>query len=105
MTLADLQQLSVSQNELVLPYPSAIEALRILEATGATLMGWEGWLRYPDGKLGHSDIHQGTTDISALSSPEAFIWAYTTMGLAQKEHELQNRTTGAKLLFCITANV
>lgn len=60
MTLADLQRLSVSQSELVLPYPHAITALQLLEATDAILMGWEGWLRYPDGRLGHSDMHQGT---------------------------------------------
>lgn len=35
MTLADLQRLSVSQSELVLPYPHAITALQLLEATGA----------------------------------------------------------------------
>lgn len=39
MTLADLQRLSVSQSELVLPYPRAITALQLLEATGAILMG------------------------------------------------------------------
>lgn len=105
MTLTDLQRLSASQSELVLPYPRAVEALQIMEATGATLLGWEGWLRYPDGSLGHSDIHQGTTDTSALSSSETYIWANTTMNLAQKEHEIQNETTGIKLLFCITADV
>ena len=105
MTLTDLQRLSASQTELVLPYLRAVEALKILEATGATLMGWDGWLRYPDGSLCHSDMRQGTTDTSELSSSDAYIWANTTMGLAQKEHEQQNVTTGVKLLFCITADV
>jgi len=104
MTLADLQRLSVSQSELVLPYPHAITALQLLEATGATLLGWEGWLRYPDGRLGHSDMHQGTTDTSVLSSSEAYSWAKASMRLSQNEHELQNETTDIKLLFCIIVN-
>ncbi|SDO73256.1 hypothetical protein SAMN04489798_3708 [Pseudomonas arsenicoxydans] len=104
MTLADLQRLSVSQSELVLPYPLAITALQLLEATGAILMGWEGCLRYPDGRLGHSDMHQGTTNTSALSSSEAYSWAKVSMRLSQKEYELQNETTDIKLLFCIILN-
>ena len=105
MTLADLQRLSVSQSELVLPYPQAVTALQLLEATGATLLGWEGWLRYPDGGLGHSDMHQGTTDTSALSSSKAYSLARASMSLSQKEHELQNETTDIKLLFCISVSV
>ena len=104
MTLADLQRLSVSQSELVLPYPHAITALQLLEVTGAILMGWEGWLLYPDGRLGHSDMHQGTTDTSALSLSEAYSWAKASMTLSQNEHELQNETTDIKLLFCIVVN-
>ncbi|WP_445178759.1 hypothetical protein [Pseudomonas sp. McL0111] len=104
MTLADLKRLSISQSELVLPYPHALTALQLLEATGAILMGWEGWLRYPDGRLGHSDVHQGTTDTSAISSSEAYSWTMASMTLSHKEHELQNETTDIKLLFCIVVN-
>ncbi|SEI43777.1 hypothetical protein SAMN03159495_0229 [Pseudomonas sp. NFR16] len=62
MTLAGLQQLSVSQSELVLPYVHAITALQMLETAGAPLLGWEGWLLYPDGTLGHADKYQGTVE-------------------------------------------
>ncbi|QBF26852.1 hypothetical protein EXN22_14555 [Pseudomonas tructae] len=104
MTLADLQRLSVSQSELVLPYVHAIKALQLLEATGATLVGWEGWLHYPDGRLGHSDIYQGTTDTSTLPSSQAYNWAKASMRLSQNEHESQSETSDTKLLFCITVN-
>gem|GEM_PF-4720331 len=43
------------------PY-AYITALQMLEAAGAPLLGWEGWLRYPDGTLGHADKYQGTVD-------------------------------------------
>lgn len=101
MTIDDLQRLSASQSELVLPYPHAMNALELLEAAGGSLLGWEGWLRYPDGRLGHSLLHQGA-DTSGLDPSEAYRMARNTICLSQKEHESQASMAGVHLLFCIT---
>ncbi|HYX33180.1 MAG TPA: hypothetical protein VE954_08695 [Oligoflexus sp.] len=56
-------QLSLSQDELVLPFDAAVEAIDLVEKEGFLLLCWEGWLRYADGAVGHSLSHQGTREI------------------------------------------
>ena len=63
---ADLAAQSLSRQEIVLPYPAVLSAIAELERRGIQLLGWEGWLAYPDGSRGHSG-EQGTTDLSALA--------------------------------------
>ena len=101
MTIDDLQRLSASQSELVLPYPHAMNALELLEAAGVSLLGWECWLRYPDRTIGHSLLHQGA-DTSGLDPSEAYRMARNTVCLSQKEHEFQASMAGVHLLFCFT---
>jgi hypothetical protein len=103
MTLSELQAKSASINELVLPLPEAIAALGILEQSGDPLLGWEGWLRRPDGRLGHSARHQGTVDLSHLSPSEAYAFAKSTMQQSQAEHDSNPEVPGSELLFCITS--
>ena len=103
MTLTDLQQLSASQNELVLPYVQAMKALELLESAGASLLGWEGWLRYPDRRLGHSPLHQGV-DTSKLAPSEAYRLARDTICISQKEYESTSAMADVQLLFCITVS-
>jgi hypothetical protein len=101
--MSDLQRLSVSSSELVLPFTHAITALELLEAAEAPLLGWEGWLRYPSGRLGHSARHQGV-DTSKLESSEAYRRVRSDICLSQKEHESEAAMVGIQLLFCITVN-
>jgi hypothetical protein len=54
---------SLSEDELVLPYDEALEAIDILAKEGFLLLCWEGWLRYADGAVGHSLTYQGTREI------------------------------------------
>ncbi|SFH30740.1 hypothetical protein SAMN05444062_10426 [Pseudomonas syringae] len=68
------------------------------------MLGWEGWIRYLDGRLGHSASHQGVTLPSALSSAEAYRCVRTSIELAQKEHESQDEPIDGTLLFCITVD-
>jgi hypothetical protein len=59
-----IRQLSLSEDELVLPREAAIEAIEVLEKEGFLILCWEGWLRYVDGAVGHSLTHQGSREIS-----------------------------------------
>ncbi|MNR59222.1 hypothetical protein D3C85_1804250 [compost metagenome] len=49
-------------------------------------------------------MHQGTTDIFALSSSEAYQWAKATICTSQKEHIQQTQSAAAELLFCISVD-
>nr|AAN16073.1 ORF104 [uncultured bacterium] len=81
----------------------AIDALQVMEQSGIVVMGWKGWLRYPDGKLGHSLRHQGTAATSQLTQTEMYAWLRSTMYKSQVEHHHHPEASGSELLFCITA--
>jgi len=105
MNFAELQTRSASPRELVLPLTEAQAALHAMELAGIVLLGWEGWLRYPDGRLGHSAKHQGTVERSALEYPKTYSWFLATMRQAQTEHETTPEALGSTLLFCLTYKV
>jgi hypothetical protein len=100
-TVVDLKAMSISEEELVLPYAHVIEVLGLLESQAVPLLGWEGWLRFPDGRLGHSSKHQGT-DTLGLDSVTAYRWARDTIRASQQEHECLPEMPETELLFCIT---
>jgi len=104
MNLAELQTRSASSRELVLSLADAETALQAMELSGIVPLGWEGWLRYPDGRLGHSAKHQGTTGQSA-PGPKTYSWLLTTMRQAQAEHAATPEALGSTLLFCLTYKV
>ncbi len=47
-----LREQSLSDREIVLPYQEAKEALELLERAHWALLGWGGWVKYPDGTHG-----------------------------------------------------
>ncbi|MFC5437224.1 hypothetical protein ACFPME_11695 [Rhodanobacter umsongensis] len=102
MSIAEFQAKSASPSELVLPLTEALEALQLMAQSGVSVLGWEGWLRYPDGKLGHSQQHQGTAPAPQLSQIELYAWFRSTMKGSQVEHHRNPEVTGSELLFCIT---
>ncbi|BCB09229.1 hypothetical protein HHSLTHF2_31190 [Vreelandella venusta] len=55
---------SAVEDEIVVGYADAMELLRILRGKTTRVLGWEGWVKYADGSLGHSQEHQGTVDLS-----------------------------------------
>jgi hypothetical protein len=59
---------SASPNEVVLPYLQAIEALEVYARARRRVLGWEGWIRRPDGSVGHGDAVLGTRDLSTLDA-------------------------------------
>jgi hypothetical protein len=93
---------SASSTELVLPFIEALEALDLLQRSGAAVLGWEGWLRYPDGRKGHSQAHQGTADIAGEKRLAPYLLCRETMQKAHSKHSASPEQPGAELLFCIT---
>ncbi len=62
-----------------------MELLRILRGKTTRVLGWEGWVKYPDGSLSHSQEHQGTVDLSSMSRESAIMLSESTITLANKE--------------------
>jgi hypothetical protein len=73
----ELLSRSISDNEIVLPYPDVVATIHSLPEFGLRVLGWEGWLRYPDGRVGHSARHQGTVSLSDMPAADAaeFVFA------------------------------
>lgn len=67
---APIRSLSLSEEEVVLPYAAALEAITILSDAGWVVLGWEGWVvlgwegwvQTAHG-VGHNPAYQGTVSI------------------------------------------
>jgi hypothetical protein len=93
---------SLSDREIVVPYELAIEAVDLFEAKGTLVLGWEGWLLYPDGRRGHSGRHQGTVSLDELSVAEAASLVRRTIQQAHDEWQSEPEYLGAQLFYCVT---
>ena len=93
---------SISENEIVLPYPDVIASIHRLPEFGLRLLGWEGWLRYSDGRHGHSARHQGTVDLSEIPAQEAA--ELCILAIEQAHAEATREPEEGELYFCITVN-
>jgi hypothetical protein len=93
---------SLSDREIVLPYPDVISTIHRLPRFGLRLLGWEGWLRYADGRIGHSAHQQGTLDLCAMSPIEASEFCIRT--IEQAHAEAVRDPEPGELYFCITVN-
>jgi hypothetical protein len=102
MSLEKLQQFSASTRELVLPLPQTIEAIELMEQLEIPVFGWEGWLRFPDGRVGHSMLHQGTATVHALTTASEYASLKRTIRDAFDLHQSNPEATSSELLFCIT---
>jgi hypothetical protein len=102
MIIPELQRFSASVTELVLPLVQALEALEFFERAGVAVLGWEGWLRYSDGSLGHSSMHQGTALRHPAATPQEYARLRESMETAQTEHLASPEVPGTQLLFCVT---
>lgn len=81
-----------------------MRALDLFQQQNVMVLGWEGWLRYPQGTVGHSRQHQGTIDLSAMSPQDAIATVRATIMLAQSEWHATPEVAGAELYFCITTS-
>lgn len=103
-TLDEIKSRSASKEEVVVEYIDAMELLHIYEGNDTQVFGWEGWIKYPNGSLGHSRKYQGTTDISGMPNSSAIALAKNTIMQAHTEWCEIPEVEGAILLFCITTN-
>lgn len=102
MNLEKLQQYSASTRELVLPLPQAIEAIELMEQLKIPVFGWEGWLRLPDGRVGHSALHQGTATDYAFTALSDYAFLKRTIRDSYDLHQSNPEIPSSELLFCIT---
>jgi len=100
--LEDILSRSVSKNELVVSYSDAMELLRIYLEQEQPVVGWEGWIKAQDGSLGHSQRHQGTTDLSSMSTIAAIALLKSSIMQSHSEWEERPEVENAELYFCIT---
>ncbi len=105
-----LRKQSLSHREIVLPYQQALEALSVLVIAQWALVGWEGWVKYPDGR--HGQTPGGVMGIE-VTRKERETWADYVERSAQLCRETMNREQQAweanpeyahlVLCFCLTA--
>lgn len=98
----ELLSRSLSDREIVLPYPEVIAVINRLPEFSLRVLGWEGWLRYPDGQVGHSPLRQGTVDLSDLTPTKAADFCIST--IAQAHSEAMGQPESGELYFCITVD-
>lgn len=97
-----LAVLSISEKEIVLPLDAALEAVDYLERHGRHILGWEGWVKTPDGRVGHGSAPQGTVSLEKFSIAEAADICRATMPEDAKIWATENPATKESLYFCIT---
>jgi hypothetical protein len=64
---AVLRVRSLSDREIILPWPEVERAVMLLTASNVAVTGWEAWMQYPDGRFGRA------VDDSALEMQPAVI--------------------------------
>jgi hypothetical protein len=105
-----LREQSLSQREIVLPYRQALEALWVLMTARWALLGWEGWVKYPDGRHGPTP---GGVMGADVARKEGETWAdyvhrsarlcRETMTREQQAWEANREYAHLVLCFCLTA--
>lgn len=100
----DIKERSESEDELVVGYTDAMELLYLFEQSDTKVLGWEGWLKYENGTLGHSKKYQGTVDLSDMPKASAIALVKSTIMQAYTEWQETPEVNNANLLFCITTN-
>ena len=93
---------SISSREIVLPLAEALEAINLLESRGLLILGWEGWIKTADGRVGHGSAPQGTTSLAGLPVSEAADWCRRTIREEAATWTSEHPGTTDKLYFCLT---
>ena len=100
----DIKKRSASKSELVVNYRDAMELLYIFEGEGTQILGWEGWIKFSDGRLGHSPKYQGIADLATLDLKAAIALVKSTIMQSYNEWNEIEETSDGELLFCISTN-
>jgi hypothetical protein len=99
---AELAALSISPREIVLPMEAALVAIDHLEAEGRLILGWEGWVKTADGRVGHGSAPQGTASLEDLSVEGAAELCRRTIREDAAAWYLEHAGTSEALYFCLT---
>jgi len=105
----ELRDKSLSGREITLEYEDALSAIDLFIKNRWGLLGWDGWILLPDGKVTSSLDHQGTCPIL---KEETETWdEYTqtsaefcrrTMEISQGSWNHKPEVEGGLLYFCLT---
>ena len=101
-SLEEIIARSASEQELVVSYHDALELISIFERDRVRILGWEGWIKHSDDRLGHSHKHQGMVDLLSMKQAEAAEMTRNTIMQAYSEWQKEPKEENASLLFCIT---
>lgn len=106
----ELQENSLSKKEVILSLEDALKAVDIYSTNNWLVLNWEGWVKYSEGKHGHSEKHRGTSDIFKKKDEdwETFVersasYCIKTIIKAQDLWNMEPEYPDAMLYFCITA--
>jgi hypothetical protein len=101
---ADLVAKSISEDEIVLPLTEALQAIDHLEANGQLILGWEGWIKTADGRVGHGNAPQGTVSLADRTVKKAAQLCRET--ILEDKATWSNEHAGLtdELYFCITVS-
>lgn len=90
----------------MLPLADALLAIDFLEAAGFHVLGWEGWVKTVDGRVGHGSAGRyASVSLDQLSPPEAA--SFTRRGITEDAARWSDENVDAAeaLHFCITARL
>ena len=95
----ELAARSLSPDELVLSADDAMDALVHFAESGVHVLGWEAWIRYADGTVGHPPTVIGSVDLSADPDPIGF--CRDTIREEKARWDEDEHPDGREMYFCI----
>jgi hypothetical protein len=106
-----LREQSLSEQEIVWPSHEALAVLELLVRARWALLGWEGWVKYPDGR--HGQTPGGVLATESIEPEAGETWESYVQRSARecaetilKEHRAWDASPGSAhlvLCFCLTA--
>jgi hypothetical protein len=99
---AHLRERSISNREIVLPLAEALEAIDYLEQQSLLILGWEGWVKTAEGRVGHGSAGYLSTFTEHLSVAEAAADARETIQAGALDWQQKYGGSTDALYFCIT---
>ena len=107
---AELRMKSLSERQIALAYDDALMAIDHLVNNRWALLGWDGWVLLPNGKVKASLQHQGTCTVykekgetweEYMRSSAEF--CKEIMGISQRSWNHKPEVSGGVLYFCLSA--
>lgn len=101
----ELSRKSISKREVALPLGDALLAIDILASNSFHILGWEGWVKSADGRVGHGSAgHYAGGPFESLTPNDAA--NRTKEGIVEDAASwaAENVASMDSLHFCITAH-